>query len=275
MTRTRLAFLGPRGTYAEQAALQHCADCDLLPLPRIAAVAMAVDSGMADEGVVPIENSIEGSVTETLDVLIHESRLRIARELVVPIEHCLLVAPGTPAPDVQVIYSHPQALAQCRRFMERCFPNARVEPAMSTAAAVETALAQPGAAAIGARRAAELYSAEVLAHGVQDSDTNETRFVVLAPEDGPPTGHDKTSIAFSVAEDRPGVLVAVLQEFAGEQINLTKIESRPSREQLGRYIFLVDCEGHRADPLLAAVLERVRARCNFFKVFGSYPRYNG
>jgi prephenate dehydratase len=269
----RLAYLGPPGTFSEQAALLHDPQAQLLPFSSVAAVAAAVDSGMADEGVAAIENSLEGSVNETLDILIHESGLSICRELVLPIEHCLLAAPGTPSPDVRVIYSHPQALGQCRRFLERCFPKAQLEAALSTTAAVEQMLSQEGAAAIGTQRAAEIYGAQVLARGIQDNPSNKTRFVVMTPHDCPPTGRDKTSIAFTVAHDRPGTLVNVLHEFSDRQINLTKIESRPSKEELGVYIFLVDMDGHRADPAVAEALERVREQAFFFKVFGSYPRY--
>jgi prephenate dehydratase len=269
----RLAYLGPPGTFSEQAALLHDPQAQLLPFSSVAAVAAAVDSGMADEGVAAIENSLEGSVNETLDILIHESGLSICRELVLPIEHCLLAAPGTSSPDVTVIYSHPQALGQCRRFLERCFPKAQVEAALSTTAAVEEMLTLQGAAAIATQRAAEIYSAQVLARGIQDNAANKTRFVILTPHDCPPTGRDKTSIAFTVAHDRPGTLVNVLHEFSDRQINLTKIESRPSKEELGVYIFLVDMEGHRADPSVAEALERVREQAFFFKVFGSYPRY--
>jgi prephenate dehydratase len=269
----RLAYLGPPGTFSEQAALLHDPQAQLLPFSSVAAVAAAVDSGMADEGVAAIENSLEGSVNETLDILIHESGLSICRELVLPIEHCLLAAPGTSSPDVRIIYSHPQALGQCRRFLARCFPEAQVEAALSTTAAVEQMLSQEGAAAIATRRAAEIYGAEVLARGIQDNPSNKTRFVVMTPHDCPPTGRDKTSIAFTVAHDRPDTLVNVLHEFSDRQINLTKIESRPSKEELGVYIFLVDMDGHRADPEVAEALERVREQAFFFKVFGSYPRY--
>jgi len=272
----RIAFLGPKGTFTEEAALRYNKDAQLLPFPNVPAVAEAVDTGMADEGVVAIENSIEGSVTDTLDLLIHESNLRIRHELVLPIEHCLLVKPGTQASDVQLVTAHPQALAQCRRFLERCFPKAELVAALSNAAAVEEVMEREGqAAAIGPRRAAELYGAEVLAHGIQDQSNNQTRFIVLAASDHPPTGWDKTSICFSFAEDRPGLLVDVLKEFAERGINLAKIESRPEKTELGKYYFLVDLERHREEPEAAAALEAVRAQTAFFKVFGSYPRYQG
>lgn len=270
----RIAYLGPPGTFTEEAALLYDETAQLIPFPSISAVAVAVASVMAEEGVVAIENSIEGSVTDTLDLLIHESRVLIRKELVLPIEHHLMGKKGTEASDVKVIFSHPQALGQCRQFIERCFPKAEVVAALSTASAVEEMMASPHpSAAIGTRRAAELYGAETLAKGIQDQASNVTRFVVLAPTDHPATGFDKTSLCFSFAEDRPGVLCEVLQEFAQRNINLAKVESRPSKESLGKYIFLVDLEGHHDDPLVSEALNRVREKTALFKVFGSYPRY--
>ena len=270
----RIAYLGPPGTFTEEAALLHDKTAQLIPFPSIPGVAVAVASGMAEEGVVAIENSIEGSVTDTLDLLIHESGVLIKKELVLPIEHHLLVKPGTEASEVKVLYSHPQALAQCRHFIERCFPRVEVVAALSTAAAVEEMMALPHpATAIGTSRAAELYGAETLAKGIQDQAANVTRFVVLAPTDHPPTGFDKTSLCFAFADDRPGVLCEVLQEFAQRNINLAKVESRPSKESLGKYIFLIDLEGHHDDPSISEALQIVRQKTSLFKVFGSYPRY--
>lgn len=271
---TRLAYLGPPGTFTEEAALRYRPDAQFLPFPSEAAVASAVESGMADEGVLAIENSLDGSVTRTLDVLIHESALAIRAELILPIEHCLIVPPGTTAEDVRVISSHPQALNQCRKFIERCFPNATEAAALSNSAAVEEMLNKQGGAAIGPARAAELHGAEILARGIQDNPHNKTRFVALGKTDGQPTGRDKTSIALSVAHDRPGTLVGVLHEFSDRAINLTKIESRPSREELGTYIFLLDLEGHRSEPAVAEALAAVRKGALFFRMLGSYPRYD-
>jgi prephenate dehydratase len=271
----RIGFLGPPGTFGEQAALQYDPSATRVAFGSHAAIIAAVSAGSAETGIIPVENSVEGAVNETVDVLIHQSELMIRDELVLPVEQCLLVRPGTLADDVHVIYSHPQALGQCRRYIESHFPNAKLEAALSTAAAVENLGTTGGAAAISTRRAAELYGAELLATGIQDRVSNETRFVVVAKSDSAPTGADKTSLAVGMAHDQPGTLVAVLSEFASEGINLTRIESRPSKDALGVYIFLIDLEGHRLDPPVAAVLERVRARSNFFKVFGSYPRYQG
>jgi prephenate dehydratase len=269
----RLAFLGPAGTYSEQAALLHDPAAQLVPMASISAVVYAVDSGMADEGVVPIENSLEGGVVETQDLLVHETDLRIRRELVIPIEHCLIVRPGTTAADIQVIYSHPQALGQTRRFIERCFPKAQVEAALSTSGAVQEAVTRGDAAGISSRRAAEVFGGEILAAGIQDFDNNVTRFVVLAREDAPPTGADRTSIAFSFEQDRAGSLVEVLQQFASREINLSRIESRPTREALGKYTFLVDLDVHRSEPRAADALEAVAELASELKVFGSYPRW--
>ena len=271
----RLAYFGPAGTFTEQAALLYDREAKLLPFASIAAVAQAVESGMADLGIVPIENSIEGTVSATVDLLIHESQLAIRDEIVLPIEHFLIGRPGTEIETIELIYSHPQALGQCRRFLDRCFPKAQVVASLSTAAAVEEACASVRpAAAIGTRRAAELYGADVLASNIQDVGPNETRFVVLAPQDQLATGYDKTSICFALAhDDKPGVLVDVLQEFADRRINMTKIESRPSKESLGKYVFLVDLEGHRDDPLVADCLASVKAKSTLYKLFGSYPRF--
>lgn len=274
----RLAYLGPAGTFTEEAALLYDPRAELIPFPSIPGVAEAVAKSMADEGVVPIENSIEGSVTDTLDVLIDvsglESRLVIRQELVLPVDLCLMVKPGTQLQEIKAIFSHPQALGQCRRFLERCLPKAGVIPSLSTAAAVTDMLAHPSpAAAIAPKRAAEVYGAQIVARGIQDRSSNVTRFVVLAPRDHPVTGNDKTSLCFSFAEDSPGLLSGVLAEFAQRRINLAKVESRPSKEVLGRYIFLVDLEGHREDPAVKEALEKVKPKTSLLKVFGSYPKY--
>ena len=271
----RIAYLGPTGTYTEEATLRHDPTALLTPLASVLAVAAAVDTGMADEGVVAIENSLEGSVNDTLDVLIHESRLRIRKELVLPINHHLMAKPGTNVNDIQVIYSHPQSLGQCRRFLERCFPKAQLMASLSNAKAVEEVKTSPvPAAAIAPKRAAELYGMAILASGIQDNPVNVTRFVVIGHEDSPPpTGHDKTSICFSFNNDEPGQLYGVMGEFAQRTINLAKVESRPSKETLGKYVFLIDLDGHRLDPPVKAALEGVRKRVGMFKVLGSYPRF--
>ena len=271
----RIGFLGPVGTYTEEAALQYDPEAELLPFPTIGAVGMAVSSAITQEGVVPIENSLEGSVTNTLDLLISHSDLSIRQEIVLSIDHYLMTSPGTLATDIQVIYSHPQALAQCQDFLERCFPNAQQMASLSTVAAVSDMSASSlAAAAIAPRRAADLYEVDIIGRSIQDNSNNVTRFVILANEDHPPTGKDKTSICFAFDDDAPGLLYEALGEFAQRSINLVKVESRPTKESLGRYIFLIDCDGHRQDPLVKEALERLAAPASMLKVLGSYPRWD-
>jgi prephenate dehydratase len=269
----RIGYLGPAGTNSEVAALRCYPDGEPVPFTTIVAVARAVETREVDHGVVPIENSLQGSVTDTVDLLVREEGLAICGEIVLAIEHCLMANPGTARDEIDVIYSHPQSLGQCREYLERNFPHARTEAALSNAEAVAVAMKTPRSAAIGPARAAEIYGAEILERGIEDSRVNKTRFVMLGREGAPPTGHDKTSIAFAVAHDRPGTLVSVLHEFSDRSINLTKIESRPSREELGIYIFLLDLDGHREDPLVAQALAAVREQADFFKIFGSYPAW--
>jgi len=271
----RVAYLGPRGTYTEIAAIKYAPSSELIPFLTVAAVAASVDNGMAEEGVVAIENSLEGSVTDTLDLLIHDSSLFIRQEMVLPINHHLLVQSGTIASNVNIILSHPQALGQCRRFLGHFFPNAKMVASLSTAAAVEKVTSGSGdMAAIGNLRAAEIYEAEILESNIQDTDQiNLTRFVVLDHEDHPVTGNDKTSLCFSFTDDKPGLLYKSLGEFVSRNINLAKVESRPTRESLGRYIFLVDLHGHRQDPSVKEALKNLEEQASMLKIFGSYPQY--
>ena len=274
---SRIAYLGPAGTFSEEAALLYRGDraAELVPFASIPAVISASETRMVEEGVVPIENSLEGSVPATLDVLIHESALYIKHELVVPIHHFLLAPPGVSAREAKALFSHPQALGQCRRFVDRCLPKVEIVAALSTSRAVEEMLAHPAPAlAIATQRAALLYGASVLAENIQDEQTNVTRFVVLAQEDSPPSGRDKTSLCFTLPHDKPGVLYAALAEFATRQINLTKIESRPTKEALGKYIFLLDAEGHRRESPLAEAIAALRTKTETLRVLGSYPRYS-
>lgn len=249
------------------------AEAEHVPFQTIVAAVRAVESGDADLAVVPIENSLQGTITDTVDLLVHDDGIAICAEIVLPIEHCLMVRPGATRAGIEVVYSHPQSLGQCRRWLEAQLPNARTEAALSNAEAVAIAMRTERAAAIGPARAADIYGAEILERGIEDSRANKTRFVAIAREGAAPTGHDKTSLAFAVAHDRPGTLVSVLHEFAGRSINMTKIESRPAGEELGVYVFLIDIDGHRDDPLVEQALAAVRQQADFFKVFGSYPTW--
>lgn len=268
----KIAFLGPKGTFSEEAALRYKPNSDFQPFPTIFTVGLSVANGDVEEGVVPIENSLGGSVPETLDLLIQEERLSICRELILPIRHFIMVKPSSKTYDIQVIYSHPQALSQCQNYLKRNFPKADQIASLSTAAAVHDMLnSKVNAAAIAGRRAAELHGAEILYRDIQDNLTNVTRFAILARHDHEPTGMDKTSLCFSFSEDKPGVLYNVLGEFLKRKINLTKIESRPTKESLGKYIFLVDCEGHRQDLLVKEILDELKRQTSLLRILGSYP----
>ena len=269
----KLAHLGPEGTYSEEAALKYAPNAVLVPFGGIPAAVRAAEEGAADQAVVPIENSLEGAVTHTTDLLIHHTRLRIRAEIVLPIHHCLLLQPGVRRDAVRVVHSHPQALAQCRAYLARHLPDAEPVASLSTAGAVRDMRgSERPAAAISSERAAEIFGAPVADRNIEDVRSNKTRFVALAPRDAPPTGRDKTSICFDFSEDAAGTLHGALGELASRNINMIKIESRPDRRSLGRYIFLIDVEGHRKDPVVAAALAGIRARATMFKVLGSYPR---
>lgn len=272
----RLAHLGPRGTYTEAAAAVHDPDAELVPVPTVTEAVAAVERGEADACVCALENSLEGGVRDTLDQLLRdELAVAIAAEVVIPIRHVLVGAAGSDPATAPVVYSHPQALAQCRRRLQELAPGARPVASLSTAAAIESALAEPGALAIGNQRAAELYGARVLRPDLADESDNETRFVVLARADHPATGDDKTSIAFTTQHDRPGSLMEALTLFYEQDINLTRVESRPTRRQLGTYIFLLDMEGHRTDRAVAQALGALGELAEWLRVFGSYPRWRG
>ena len=271
-----IAYLGPPGTFTEQAARLSRRSGDeatLTPFPSITASAEAVANGQADLAVLPFENSLAGAVGETHDLIIHQLHsLRICDEIVIPVEHCLIVPPEADSSVLDVIYSHPQALGQCQRYIQRRFPQARTEATLSTAQAVGRAIEHGDhAAAIAPRRAAELFEATILEVGIEDDHRNATRFIVVADQDHEPTNVDRTTILFSTA-NRPGALLQVLQHFGEAGINLTRIESRPSREQLGSYLFLVDIDGHRLDEPLASALARIEQDVDRIRVIGSYPR---
>ncbi len=272
--RRRIAFLGPAGTFTEQAAITYDPEASYLARPSVEEAVRAMLRNEADEAVVPMENSHQGSVTATLDLLIRESRLFIRSELVLSISHSLLSSADVELTDLKVVYSHPQALAQCRNYLQENLPNAQPMASLSTAAAVEEleASAVP-AAAIAAERASSIYGIPVVARGIEDNPNNVTRFVALGRSDSEPTGNDKTSLCWSHQEDLPGLLYGVLKEFSDRRINLTKIESRPTQESLGRYYFLADVEGHRKDTRIADALSAVRSqRGTSLRVLGSYPR---
>jgi prephenate dehydratase len=274
----RVAFLGPAGTFTEE-ALRHSApagaEFEEVPYTTVYETVMAVQSGAAERAVVPIENSLEGSVTATLDALAGEAdRVRIFAEVVRPVSHCLVARAGVGLDEVERVLSHPQALAQCSELLRGRLARAEPASAPSTADAVRTVAegAEPWAA-IGTRLAAEMYGCEVLADGVEDRSDNLTRFVWLAPEGTePPHAPAKTSIVFwGFNDESPGALVGVLSELADRDVNLTKIESRPRRVQLGHYMFFADLDGGVAEPPVRDALEALGKRVQALKVLGSYP----
>lgn len=280
----RVGYLGPQGTFTQEAL----GFCDLIrawpaqPYATISQVYEAVLAGECGAGLVPIENSLEGAVTATLDLLIHRAGLQICREVVLPVRHNLLVREDVEFSRVKGILSHPQALAQCADYLRRTFPGIPQEAANSTADAARRVAetGRPGEplqdwAAIGTATAGELYGLKTLSRDIQDSDENYTRFFLLASGDAAPTGQDKTSLAFTLDRDRPGGLYEVMGEFANRKINLSKIESRPTKKALGHYIFLIEFEGHRAEPRCREALDGVKARSHFFRLFGSYPAWPG
>ena len=272
--KNTIAYLGPAGTFTEEASLAYAPDSCRLPFSSIPSVAEAVSKEKVNEGIVPIENSVEGSVTDTLDILISDPKLRIRKEIVLPIEHCLLSKPDTEIQNIKNIYSHPQALAQCRMFLDKFFPNSQWVAALSTASAVEQMMeTNSPSGAIGNYRCAKLYGAQILEYSIQDSPNNLTRFIVLAKNDHPQTGTDKTSLCFSFDEDEPGLLYQVMGIFANRGINLTKVESRPTKQNLGRYIFLIDLDGHKQDKMISEALVSLTDVVSNFKILGSYPRH--
>jgi prephenate dehydratase len=273
----RVAFLGPAGTFTEEALRASApGPVEEVPYPSIYEVVMAVHERATDLGIVPIENSLEGAVTTTLDTLAGEAAdVRIAAEVVLPVRHCLIAREEIPLSSIARVLSHPQAPPQCARFLQQHLPGAERVAVGSTAEAARI-VAQTDApwAAIGSRLAAEMYGALVLAEGIEDEEGNETRFVWLAPEGFEPWGEPtKTSIVFWGFNDvSPGALVAVLTELSSRGINLTKIESRPRRiGGLGHYMFFADLEGVAADPTVAEALDALRGRVRGMKVLGSYP----
>lgn len=264
-----VAYLGPPGTFTHMAALGSFGlAAHYVEATTIAAVFDAVERGSVSYGIVPIENSTEGGVTFTLDCLL-DSDVRIRGEIVLDVNQCL-VGRHDDLGHIQRVYSHPQALAQCRGWLAQNLPSAQLVVSPSTSTAAREASADDAAAAVASRLAAELNGLEVIREGIQDRPQNATRFVLLAPEDAPPSGHDKTSLVFSAPHER-GALRRILTIFDEEGINLTRIESRPGRSKMWEYVFFTDLEGHRQDAPVARALDQLAQQCAMVKVLGSYP----
>jgi chorismate mutase/prephenate dehydratase len=265
----RVAYLGPSATFTHLAARrQFGSSTHYLPESTIKEVFEAVSRDKAVYGVVPIENSTEGVVNYTLDMFM-DSDLNIAFEIMMPIIHNLLSRTGNMS-DIKKIYSHSQAKAQCRGWLNKNLPGVPVIEELSTAAAAKRVAKDTSAAAVASELAASEYNLQFIERGIEDNKNNYTRFLVIAKDSPGKTGSDKTSIMFSI-KDQPGSLYSILRSFAKHKINLTKIESRPSRRKAWEYIFFVDMEGHMEDKGLKKAVTEVKKDCLFLKVLGSYP----
>jgi chorismate mutase/prephenate dehydratase len=266
----KAAFLGPMQTFSHQAALERFGEaCQCLPQPTISQVFDQVEKGLAQVGVVPVENSTEGGVGQTLDRL-YTSCLKVSGEVFTLIRHNLLGS-HTDIKQVEKVYSHPQALAQCSHWLNRNLPGAALLETASTARAAAVAAREKNAAAIASRLAAESQGLDILAESIQDDPGNLTRFLILTKDDCPPTQNDKTSLAFMVPH-KPGSLNRALDIFAREGLNLTKVESRPCKNRRWEYAFFVDFLGHKDDPPAARALAELKEASYMLRVFGSYPR---
>jgi len=266
----KIAYLGPETTFTHIAAIKKFGkSLDCIECSSIADVFTEVERGRADYGVVPIENSTEGAVNHTLDMFI-DSDLKICSEMYLPIKHNLL-SKHSKMSAVKRVYSHEQVFAQCRKWLEESLPNAKLTPCASTAGAAMLAAAGGGRAAIASKVAADEYKLNLLASSVEDSAHNITRFLIIGTQEVKPTKHDKTSIVFSM-KDKAGALHNVLLPFKKGNINLTKIESRPSKKKAWKYYFFVDMEGHKNSPSVKGALKALGKECLFVKVLGAYPK---
>jgi chorismate mutase/prephenate dehydratase len=268
--RLRIAYLGPAGTFSQQASIKHFGnDIDALPCATFDDALRTVQSAQADYAVVPVENSTEGAISRILDLLVTSS-LSICGEVTLPIHQCLLRM-GDSMQGIRRVHGHAQSLAQCRAWLDANLPGVERIRAASNAEGARLAAEDPDAAAIAPEIAAEVYGLTMLAPHIEDDPDNTTRFLVLGRERVPPTGHDKTSLVMS-AKNQPGAVMTLLAPFAQAGISMTKLESRPSRIANWEYLFFVDIEGHRDQPDIAAALAEVEQRASMFRVLGSYPR---
>jgi len=266
----KVSCLGPLATFTHLAALRHFgSSAAFVPVDSIKKVFENVESGKAEYGVVPIENSNEGVVSYTLDMFM-DSDLKVVAEIILQVSHNL-ISKQTDRTKIRKVYSHPQALAQCRGWLESNMPGVPMKEATSTAKAAELAAKEKDTAAIASELAARIYDLSILEKNIEDSRNNVTRFLVISKDFPPKTGNDKTSIMFSI-KDRPGSLYSILLPFKRAKINLTKIESRPSKRKAWEYIFFVDMEGHIEDKKVSKAIEALKEGCLYLKILGSYPQ---
>ncbi|MFA5878622.1 MAG: prephenate dehydratase [Candidatus Margulisiibacteriota bacterium] len=289
----KIGYLGPQGTFSEQAAQKYVKsrqkEIDLVPLNSFFDLFQALTTKECDKIIVPIENSIEGSITVNLDFLAQLENFSVEEEIFLKITHYLLAKSSTSLEQITDIFSHPQPLAQCQKYLKTNFPRVKTYQIESTAFAAEM-VANPKIAiisklnedhfpdkkfvyaAIGSKELAELYKLKILAKNIGDYPNNTTQFFIVGTEKTLPSGRDKTSIIFSTLKDKPGGLYEILGEFAKENINLTRITSRPMKAVLGEYLFFIDFEGHAENAIIKNVLTQVKAKASYFKLLGSYKK---
>ena len=278
--KTKIAYLGPPGTFTEEALdkyieLGKLADSvEKIPYANMGEVIKSVDRGETEEGIVPIENSLEGSVNVTLDYLTFESEAKIIREITIPIKHSLISTEKISPAGIKKIISHPHATAQCKNYINTYLKHAEIIAANSTAEAIKILKKEEnGIAAIGTRTAAGIYGLKIIQNDIEDNKENKTRFVFIGNNIQPKTGSDKTSIVCFLKQDRPGSLFNILKEFAERDINLTRLESRPAKKDLGDYVFSIDLDGHLHDREVYDAIDVLRKTVYLVKILGSYPKW--
>jgi prephenate dehydratase len=275
--KKKIAYLGPPGTFTEEALDKFIKDLSQvrkISFPTVADVIRSVDRGEADEGLVPMENSIEGSVNITQDILTFESEAKIIGEVTIPVKHSLIGKKNIKLDNIKKVISHPHAAAQCRKFLSTNLKDAEIIAANSTAEAVKILKEEnDDIAAIGTKIAAKIYDLEIIENDIEDNKDNKTRFVFIGNSIQPKTGNDKTSIVCFLKEDRPGSLYNILKEFACRNINLARLESRPAKKDLGDYVFMIDLDGHLHDENIFEAIEVLRKGVYLVKILGSYPKW--
>lgn len=266
----KLGYLGPMGSYSYEAAKIYAMYADLIPIASFYEIIQAVEKGDIDEGILPIENSTEGAVTFVMDVLLKTKEAKIVGELVLPVRHNL-ISSGDNIEEIDYIYSHPQAFEQCREYFRRYIPKVSLISCESTSLACAKAKRKGrGFAAIANMDAALIYNLNVLKTNIQDNFLNQTRFIIISKKPALECYHCKTSIAFSFPNDKPGALYKVLKEFAYRDINLTRIESRPAKTEVGKYIFYIDFLGTPKDSIIEEALSEIKNMTVFLKILGTY-----
>lgn len=277
MAEQKIGYLGPKGTFSYEAALSYSKnlkDAELVPYATLHDILFAVDREELGKGIVPVENSIEGTIGVVQDMLVKEVDLKICGELLLQVRESLMCKERLPLNEISEVFSHPQPLEQCRGWLRKNVPQAKLTPSSSTAeaASIISQSDDQNCCSIGPAGLSEIYGLTLIEKDITDYHDNTTRFIILSKADNKPSGNDKTSMVFSIMADKPGGLYSILGEFSSRGINLTKIESRPSKKALGDYYFFVDMEGHRTDKDVAEALSNIVNKVAFIKILGSYPK---